>query len=322
MTALPTSTLDDAVTTIASQRRQRSTVMTSDGVALSVSDLYPKSAVTHTVVLLHGLCLTRQSWYRPAQRLRRRDGVRVIQYDHRGHGRSSGAPLHTYTPERLAQDLAEVLTALQVSEPVTLAGHSMGGIAALSYLARPVDQQPVRPDGLVLVATAAGNLTEHGLARLLALPGIDTVMGLAQHMPRILSQRLMHNLARPLCELVTHDKTISASLSQAFRSTPISTALGFLHSLKTFDQRDVLPTIAAATTVISGGADILTPPAHSEAMAAVIRGAAHIHLPDAGHMLLQEAASVVGNAILRTINTPERVEQTSNPHALNIATSA
>ncbi|SKQ85319.1 alpha/beta fold hydrolase [Mycobacteroides abscessus] len=322
MTPVPTSTLDDAVPASASQRRQRNTVLTSDGVALSVSDLYPKSAVTHTVVLLHGLCLTRQSWYRPAQRLRR-DGIRVIQYDHRGHGLSSGAPLHTYTPERLAQDLAEVLTALQVSGPLTLAGHSMGGIAAFSYLARPVDQQPVRPDGLVLVATAAGNLTEHGLARLLAVPGIDTAIGLAQHMPRIVSERLMHSLARPLCELVTHDKTISASLSQAFRSTPISTALGFLHSLKTFDQRDVLPTIAAATTVISGGADILTPPAHSEEMAAAISGASHIHLPNAGHMLLQEAASVVGNAILRTINTPESVEQTPNPHALNnIATSA
>ncbi|MBX8690628.1 alpha/beta hydrolase [Mycolicibacterium fortuitum] len=322
MTPLTTLTRDDAAATSGGQRPPRRTVMTSDGVALSVSDHCRSSAVTHTVVLLHGLCLTRQSWYRPAQHLRRGD-IRVIQYDHRGHGRSGGAPLHTYTPDRLAQDLAEVLTALQVSGPLTLAGHSMGGIAALSYLSRPVDQQPVRPAGLVLVATAAGHLTEHGLGRLLALPGIDTAIGLAQHVPHILSEHLMRSLARPLCELVTHDKTISASLSQAFRSTPISTALGFLHSLKTFDQRDVLPTIAATTTVISGGADILTPPAHSEEMAAAISGATHIHLPNAGHMLLQEAASVVSTAILRTINLPEAIEQTSNPHALNdIATSA
>lgn len=321
MSPLTALALGDAATPTG-QPPQRRTVITSDGVALSVSDLHPTSPVTHTVVALHGLCLTRQSWYRPAQHLRR-PGIRVIQYDHRGHGRSGGAPLHTYTPERLAQDLAEVLTALQVSGPLTLAGHSMGGFAALSYLARPIDQQPVRPDGLVLVATAAGQLTEHGLGHLLALPGIDTAMTLAQHVPHMLSERLMRSLARPLCEFVTRDKTISASLSQAFRSTPISTALGFLHSLKTFDQSDVLPTISATTTVISGGADLLTPPAHSEEMAATISGATHIHLPDAGHMLLQEAASIVGNAVLRIIDNLEPAEQTPNPAALNnIATSA
>lgn len=321
MSTLTALTLGDAQTPTR-QHPQRRTVITSDGVALSVSDLCATTPITHTVVALHGLCLTRQSWYRSAQRFRRA-GIRVIQYDHRGHGRSAGAPLHTYTPERLAQDLAEVLTALKVSGPLTLAGHSMGGMTALSYLARPIEQQPVRPDGLVLVATAAGNLTEHGLARLLDLPGIDTAMTLAQHVPHTLSERFMRSLARPLCELVTHDKTISASLSQAFRSTPMPTALGFLHSLKTFDQRHVLPTICAATTVISGGADLLTPPAHSEELAAAIVGATHIHLPDAGHMLLQEAASIVGNAILRTMDSPEPAEQTPNPAALNdIATSA
>ncbi|MDG5769139.1 alpha/beta fold hydrolase [Mycolicibacterium fortuitum] len=321
MSPLIALALDDAATPTR-QPPQRRTVITSDGVALSVSDLCPTSSVTHTVVALHGLCLTRQSWYRPVQHFRR-PGIRVIQYDHRGHGRSDGAPMHTYSPDRLAHDLAEVLTALNVAGPVTLAGHSMGGMAALSYLARPIEQQPVRPTGLVLVATAAGNLTEHGLARLLALPGIDTVMTLAQHVPHTLSERFLHSLARPACELVTHDKTVSASLSQAFRSTPISTALGFLHSLRTFDQRHVLPTISAATTVISGGVDLLTPPAHSAEMAAAIAGATHIHLPKAGHMLLQEAASIVGKAILRTIDNPEPAEQPPNPAAHNdIPTSA
>ena len=34
------------------------------------------------------------------------------------------------------QDLAEIVTALRISGPLTMAGHSMGGMAALSYLAR------------------------------------------------------------------------------------------------------------------------------------------------------------------------------------------
>lgn len=281
----------------------RHTVTTNDGVALRVSDQRPDGPVEHTVVLLHGLCLRRQSWYRPARRLRQ-PGLRVIGYDHRGHGRSERAPLHTYTPDRLAQDLADVLTALQVDGPLTLAGHSMGGFAALSYLARPLPAQPVRPQGLVLVATSAGHLAEHGLGRLLSLPGLDTAMNAVHHLPQVMSERVMHTLARPLCDIVTRDKATSASLTDAFRSTSASTALGFLHSLKTYDRHSVLPTISATTTVISGGADLLTPPAHSDTMADAIPGVTRIHLPDAGHMLLHEAASVVGDAILRTVAKP------------------
>lgn len=282
----------------------RHTVHSSDGVRLCVSDHIPDGNIEHTVVLLHGLCLRRQSWYRPARALRR-PGIRIIQPDHRGHGRSEQAPLHTYTPDRLAQDLAEVLTALHVTGPLTLAGHSMGGMTALSYLARPVSQQPVRPQGLVLIATSAGRLTDHGLGRMLALPGLDTAINLAKHFPQALTERVMRALAQPLCDLVTHDKTVSASLAEAFRSTPTSTTLGFLQSLKTYDRHHVLPNICAATTVISGGTDLLTPPVHSDAMAAAIPDVTRIHLPHAGHMLLHEAATTVSDAILRTATNPD-----------------
>lgn len=299
----------------------RHTIITNDAIALRVSDHRPAGSVDHTVVLLHGLCLTRQSWYRPARHLRR-PGIRVIEYDHRGHGRSERAPLHTYTPDRLAQDLADVLTALQVDGPLTLAGHSMGGMAALSYLGRPLHAQPVHPHGLVLVGTSAGHLTEHGLGRLLALPGLDTAMNVAHRVPQVVSERVMRTLARPLCDIVTRDKAVSASLTEAFRSTSASTTLGFLHSLKTYDQHSVLPIIAAATTVISGGEDLLTPPAHSDAMTAAIPGATRIHLPDAGHMLLHEAATVVSDAILRTIGRPDAALRPMNRRSPVIATSA
>lgn len=282
-------------------RLHRHTVLTNDGVALSVSDSRPTGAIEHTVVLLHGLCLTRKSWYRPARHLRGRPGLRVIAYDHRGHGRSGRAPLHTYTPDRLAEDLADVLTALNVTSPVTFAGHSMGGMTALSYLARPLTAQPIHPQGLVLVATSAGQLTDHGLGRLLAVPGLDAAINVVHHLPQMVSERVMHAVARPVCDIVTHDKTVSASLAEAFRSTSTSTALGFLHSLKTYDRHHILPTISAATTVISGGTDLLTPPVHSDAMAAAIAGARRIHLHEAGHMLLHEAATVVSDAIVRTL---------------------
>lgn len=288
---------------------KRHTVHTSDGVALSVSEQCPTGAVDHTVVLLHGLCLTRQSWYRPAQRLCL-PGIRVIAYDHRGHGRSDSAAPSTYTPDRLAQDLADVLVALQVRSPVTLAGHSMGGMTALTYLS--LAHRPIEPVGLVLVGTAAGGLTDYGLGRLLALPGLDAAMSLASHTPRGLSARVVRGVAGPLCGIVTRDRAVSTSLAYAVRSTSASTALGFLRALKTYDRHSVLATITASTTVISGGEDLLTPTAHSDAMAAAIPGATRIHLPAAGHMLLHEAAGAVSDAILHTVTNTDVAQIPTN----------
>ena len=146
-------------------------VTTSDGVSLSVRDWGSHDA-GHTVVLLHGFCLGKESWNIQMTQLIRHWGnnIRIISYDHRGHGDSGNASMHTYRIDRLADDLAELLVALGVTGPLTLAGHSMGGMAALAYLRRPASKRPVEPESLVLVATAAGNVCSHGLGRLLSTP--------------------------------------------------------------------------------------------------------------------------------------------------------
>src|SRR5271168_2892473 len=130
------------------------TVTTSDGVSLSVRECGPRDA-DHTVVLLHGLCLTKDSWTIQIGHLLHQygDSIRIISYDHRGHGDSASAPMHTYHIDQLATDVADLLVALGVTGPLTLAGHSMGGMVALAYLGRPAGQRPVQPDGLILVAT-------------------------------------------------------------------------------------------------------------------------------------------------------------------------
>ncbi|MDT5354957.1 MAG: hypothetical protein QOJ56_3489 [Mycobacterium sp.] len=108
------------------------TVTTSDGVSLSVREYGPRDAA-HTVVLLHGLCLNKDSWTIQIGHLLRQygDSFRIISYDHRGHGDSAAAPMQTYHIDQLATDLADLLVALSVTGPLTLAGHSMGGMVAL-----------------------------------------------------------------------------------------------------------------------------------------------------------------------------------------------
>ena len=122
------------------------TVTVRDGVRLAVRDRGPIDAEA-TVVLLHGLCLEQGSWAGQIHHLTRRWGarIRIISYDHRGHGDSDAAPTSTYVVDQLAADLADVLTALNVTGSLTLVGHSMGGMVALTYLGRPPADRPVQP---------------------------------------------------------------------------------------------------------------------------------------------------------------------------------
>lgn len=285
-------------------------VVTSDGVRLAVCDRGPIDA-SHTVVLLHGLCLSRQSWSGAARHLRDLLGpdVRIISYDHRGHGRSDAAPMATYRVDRLAEDLADVLACLAVGGQVTLAGHSLGGMVALTYCIQAAARDAIRPAGLVLVATAAGHLADHGLGRLLATRGPWLLAALADHAPPAAVGYAVRAVIRPVCQVLgrchgcraDERESLCGMCESALRSTSLSTVAGYLAHLRHYDRSAALGQVQARATVVSGGADMLTPPAHSHALAAGIKGAAHQHFPWAGHMLLHERSRDVAEAIAATV---------------------
>ena len=87
--------------------------------------------------------------------------------------------------------------------------------------------RPVDPAGLVLVATAAGRLTERGLGRLLATPGLAGLCRLAEHAPA----QALRAASAPLCGALgrwsgrgqTHGATLAAMASAALMTTPVST---------------------------------------------------------------------------------------------------
>ncbi len=282
------------------------TVTVRDGVRLAVRDRGPIDAEA-TVVLLHGLCLEQGSWAGQIHHLTRRWGarIRIISYDHRGHGDSDSAPTSTYVVEQLAADLADVLKALDVTGSLTLVGHSMGGMVALAYLGRPPADRPVQPHGVVLVATAAGRLAERGVARLLASPATDMLCKIATRAP----QRAVRLLTKPVraalaLQVGDHSRaTLAALFDTAMAAASLTTAVGFLPSLRSYDQYATLASIRAQATILSGGADVLTPPSHARDLAAAIPGAKHVHLPMAGHMLPHEAPHAVTGAINNTIAT-------------------
>jgi pimeloyl-ACP methyl ester carboxylesterase len=282
------------------------TVTVRDGVRLSVRD-HGAIDADATVVLLHGLCLEQGSWSGQIRHLTDRWGarIRIISYDHRGHGRSDAAPTSTYVVEQLAADLADVLAALHVTGRVTLVGHSMGGMVALAYLGRPAADRPVEPHGVVLVATAAGRLAERGVARLLATPATDVLCKFATRAPqravRLLTKPVRAALARQVGD---HARATLATLfDTAMAAASLTTAVGFLPSLRSYDHYPMLASIRAHTIILSGGLDLLTPPSHARDLADAIPGATHVHVPRAGHMLPHEACDAVTDAIADAVLT-------------------
>ena len=283
------------------------TVITSDGVRLAVRDFGSGANAERTVVLLHGLCLTQDSWAAQIRDLVQRWGnsIRIVTYDHRGHGGSSSAPMHTYRIDRLAADLADVLSALNVAGAVTIAGHSMGGMTALEYFGRSADDRPVEPSGLVLIATAAGKLAERGIGRLISTPATELLFDIVERAPRFATERAIKAIMRSLSDALLAMPGLDASARTALTALPtnsLTTAAGFLLGLKRYDRYDTLASITAKTVVVSGGTDFATPVSHADDLAATITGALHMHIPSAGHMLLQEAPQFVSAAINRALS--------------------
>lgn len=288
------------------------TVITDDGIALQCRD-YPCTTgkPAHTVTLTHGFCLDQHSWDWQVEALQRDWShlCRVITFDQRGHGTSQAAPMASYTIDRLGTDVTQVLDTLGVRGSATLAGHSMGAMALMSYLSAAADSRPVDPAGLVLVGTAGGALTRRGIGRVLAFPALESIVALAAHVPGRYAPSTVRALVRPVCGLVSHiaglhraehDALLGTAL-RALTHTDLRAAAGFLVSLRDFDQRATLPDITAHTVVVSGAMDMLTPPAFGAELAAAIPGATHVLRHESGHMLLGDAPHAVTTALNRTI---------------------
>jgi pimeloyl-ACP methyl ester carboxylesterase len=77
------------------------------------------------------------------------DTHQVVYIDHRGNGRSGGAP-ETWTLAQWGDDVKALCDALGIEKPVVY-GNSFGGMVAMAYAAR----HPDHPSKLILSSTAA-----------------------------------------------------------------------------------------------------------------------------------------------------------------------
>ena len=142
-------------------RRTESHFRGVDGLGLFRRAWLPEEP-RHTLVLVHGYAEHSGryegfgSWF--AAR-----GFAVHAYDHRGHGRSRGRRCHVGAFREYLDDLdgfLEIVRREDSQTPITLVGHSMGGLVTLAYL---VDRRPAIHSA---VTSGAGLALGRGISRL------------------------------------------------------------------------------------------------------------------------------------------------------------
>ena len=105
-------------------------LQTRDGTQL----FYKELGQGRPVVLIHGWPLSADSWD-PVMMALAENGYRAIAYDRRGFGRSD-QPSSGYEYDTFADDLADVMSALDVNRDAALVGFSMGGGEIARYMSR------------------------------------------------------------------------------------------------------------------------------------------------------------------------------------------
>lgn len=293
------------------ERRERAdagrpvTVRGADGGSRTVRVHGPDDAPT--LVLVHCWTGTQELWHKQVAGLS--DELRIVTYDHRGHGLSDDARDDDYSLASLAEDLGLVLEATVPSgERPLVAGHSLGAmtIAAWADATRGDVSSLIR--GAAMISTGLEQLTAESLV-VRQLPGpFATFQGrLADAV--LESPGSIRGIPVPIVRAAAayaalgpdardEDVELTARMALDCRTRARSgcgRAMSRMALLEKLDALDV-PTI-----VVAGERDLMTPIAHAERIELGLPHSLGLRVdPAAGHMTPLEAPEVV-NAALREL---------------------
>jgi 3-oxoadipate enol-lactonase len=233
------------------------------------------------VVLLHGLGLSARMWDPFATRLAA-EGFEAIAVDLRGHGNSPVVDAEVDL-EVLSADVADFLDREGIARP-HLVGFSMGGMIAMRLAAA---RRSLRSLTLVSTSAQADPAREQfeATAEYLREHGLDETGDLYLQMlcspgyPR--AHPALAERYRPI--ILGNDRV------GVYRAT-----------LAVVQRPDILTRLAAIeapTLIISGTADVPTPPVCAAAMAKAIPGASLTSIDGAGHLLTEEQPELFAKAV-------------------------
>lgn len=301
-----------------------SIIVVDDGTSLAVRTVEPPGdpaePVELTVIFIHGFTLRLASWHFQRLQLAERWGdrrIRMVFFDHRGHGLSDKADPATYTIGQLADDTAAVMRVVAPTGPVVLVGHSMGGMAIMA-LAR---HHPglFGPDGPVagvgLVATAARGIAEAGLGEALRNPVVDALRLSVRFIPGLVKagRGVTRQIVEPVLVAASfgpdfHSPALGHAVESMIQNTRLSTMVNFLAALEHHDESTALPVIAEVPSVVVGATDDQLTPLHNSVQIYSNLGSDSrlVVAEDCGHMVQMEVPELVTEAIADLVDRARR----------------
>ncbi len=190
---------------------------------------------------------------------------KVIAYDHRGHGKSD-KPKANYSVETLSNDLYSLIQGLDLKK-VTLVGHAMGGMTALTFALN----HPDKVSKLVLVGTTA----KQSLSMRLSL----WIMMHIFSYESFIQIGINHNFSQPT------EQTRKEAFNRAIK-TPKPVAYECLKESKNYDIRDRVSEIKIPTLIIVGENDKSTPIEMSQYLNREIEGSKLKIIPQSKHIVM------------------------------------
>lgn len=280
-------------------------------------DQTPEPVVT--VALAHCWTADREDWHYQVLDLLSRYGhsIRILTWDHRGHGQSQDAPEPSCTVANLARDMGDLIDLHAPTGPLVLAGHSIGGMTLMAL----AEQRPdliARTRGALFVSTSTGDLDK-------------ITLGLPEMGPRMREQ-LPDLLARRARTLSRRSRRAAPSLERAIVNRflfgsplrlrdaglvvdqlvccPPATMRGFYNDMRDHGRATALSAYdEVPCRVLVGSEDLLTPVAHARKLSTKLKRSRLIVAPGAGHMLPLERDRLVTEHLVSLIEAARGTEQ-------------
>jgi pimeloyl-ACP methyl ester carboxylesterase len=245
------------------------------------------------VLLVHGFPLDHTMWSSQIDAIAGR--WRVIAPDLRGFGQSilgSADPRAEVSMEQYADDLAELLDILEITEPIVLAGFSMGGYIAWQF----VRKYAARLRGLIQCDTRAAADSEEARAGRLKMADNVAEWGsarVAEMMgPKLLASRTFEQ----------QPAVVAAVRQVVERTSPAAIAAAQRGMAARPDMTGLLPAINVPTLIVVGAEDAISPPAEMKSISAAIPNGQFVEIPGAGHMTTMENPTAVTKAITQYLD--------------------
>jgi pimeloyl-ACP methyl ester carboxylesterase len=258
------------------------------------------------LVLTHGWALDSDAWYSVRRELART--YRLVLWDLPGLGRSSQPADHRYSVERLAEDLRTVI-AQTGDAPVTLVGHSIGGMMMLTLARLHPDLLRSKIRGMVLMDTThtwpLKTVVGGGLMRVLRWPLIEPLLLLTIVLSPLIRLSNFMSYLNGTSHIVNRLTSLSGNVTREqldfasrynVKDTPSVIAKG-LRAVLRWDESATPAAIQVPVRAITGDVDKLTKPEAGQEISRLAPNADFVKLVPAGHNGLIEQGPRYAEAI-------------------------